>query len=87
MGRLGCQFRQRNCANSNISHTDVAKDDICPIHPTGKHKWGECSHNPENKANQPISNGILTFSPQPNQADAGQENDALSTDDDQAELL
>ncbi len=72
---------------SNVSHTNAAKDDICPIHPTGKHTLGECSHNPENKANRPINKGILTFSPQPNQADAGRENDALSANDDQAELL
>ena len=72
---------------SNISHNDVTKDDICPIHPTGKHKWGECSHNLENRANRPISKGILTFSTHPNQADADQENDALTANDDQAELL
>ena len=31
-----------------ISHLDEAHDDECPTHPTGNHKWGECSHNPAN---------------------------------------
>ena len=33
---------------SNISHLVMALDDTCPLHLTGKHKWGECSNNPNN---------------------------------------
>ena len=60
-------------------------ESVCPIHPTGHHKWGECSQNPLNKTEQV---GILTFSPLPLDDDEAEiENDSISASDDQAELL
>jgi hypothetical protein len=50
----------------HVSHFDVAPDDKCQIHPTGNHKWGECTHNPDN---QSIKRGTLT-SPLPQQSEA-----------------
>jgi hypothetical protein len=69
---------------SNVSHVDVAPGDACPIHPTGNHKWGECTQNPDN---QLVKHVILTFSPIPQQTDADQQNSSLAASDDQAELL
>eukprot|EP00956_Cyclotella_meneghiniana_P034451 scaffold105063_cov38-Cyclotella_meneghiniana.AAC.1 len=70
---------------SNITHQRLSPDSPCPKHPTGHHKWGECSHNPINKTTQ---RGILTFSPQPDHDDEAElDNDAISASDDQAELL
>ncbi len=69
---------------SNISHVEVTHDDEWPIHPTSKHKGGECRHNP---ANRPIHWGTLTLTPMSQQTDADKDNYALSASDDQAELL
>ena len=69
---------------SNVSHLDVAPSDHCPIHQTGNHKWGECSHNPDN---QSIKRGALTFAPMPQQTAADQINNTMAADDDQAEFL
>eukprot|EP00956_Cyclotella_meneghiniana_P025434 scaffold53086_cov60-Cyclotella_meneghiniana.AAC.2 len=70
---------------SNLTHERLNPDAPCPKHPTGHHKWGECSHNPLNKTTQ---RGILTFSPQPDHDDEAElDNDAISASDDQAELL
>ena len=46
--------------DSNDSYLDMAEGNICPIHPTSKHKWGECS---QNLVNQSIKQDIITFSP------------------------
>jgi hypothetical protein len=68
----------------NLSHSDFDPSAICPIHPTGHHKWGECSHNPNNIREE---RGTLQFSPTPIRDDAEIDNDAISASDDQAELL
>lgn len=74
-------------ANEDInrsSHSDLDPLAECPIHPTGHHKWGECSHNPINVLEE---RGPLQFSPTPIRDDAELDNDAISASDDQAELL
>jgi hypothetical protein len=70
---------------SNLSHLDLDPSAPCPLHPTGHHKWGECSHNPVNVQHQ--KRGILTFSPTPIHDDAEADNDYISVMDDQAEQL
>jgi hypothetical protein len=70
---------------SNLSHLDLDPLALCPLHPTGHHKWGECSHNPVNVQHQ--KRGILTFSPTPTRDDAEADNDYISAMDDQADLL
>ena len=71
---------------SNLTFERLDPESQCPKHPTGHHKWGECSHNPLNKTDQ---RGILTFSPRPDRFDDERElnNDAISASNDQAELL
>jgi hypothetical protein len=69
---------------SNVHHLDVAPDEPCPLHPTGHHKWGDCSQHPDNHS---IHRRTLTFSPVPRQTEADQLNDAESASDDQLELL
>jgi hypothetical protein len=70
---------------SNLSHLDFDPSAPCPLHPTGHHKWGKCSHNPVNV--QHMNRGILTFSPTPFCDDAEADNNYISAMDDQAELL
>ena len=70
---------------NNLTKDHIGLEDQCPIHPTGHHKWGECSQNPNNKTD---SRGVLTFSPQPLDDDEAEiDNDSISASDDQAELL
>ena len=69
---------------SNVSHLDVAPGKTCPIHPTGNHKWGECTRN---KSNESTQRGTLTFSPSQHRDEAEINNDATVASNDQAELL
>ena len=69
---------------SNIHHLGITQDEPCPIHPTGHHKWGECTQHPDN---QSIKHGPLTFSPLPHQMEADHLNEAEAASNDQAELL
>ena len=69
---------------SNVHHLDVAHDKPCPVHPTGHHKWGECTQHPDN---QSVQRGTLTVLPLPAQTEADHLNQAAAASDDQAELL
>jgi hypothetical protein len=72
---------------SNLSHANADPEGPCPcrIHPTGKHKWGECL---QNKSIKSTTWGIiLTFSPSQQRDEAEINNDAAIATDDQAELL
>ncbi len=69
---------------SNVSHLGVVHGNACPVHPTGNHKWWECTDNPDN---QSVNQGALTFSPLPQQSDANKINNSMTAKDDQAELL
>jgi hypothetical protein len=64
---------------SNVSHMDAALGNRCPIYPTGDHKWGECTQNPDN---QSVKRGTLAFSPLPHQTEADQQNDSMAASDD-----
>ena len=69
---------------SNLSHQDADPNGPCPIHPTGNHKWGECTRN---KSNESTQRGTLTFSPSQHRDEAEINNDATVASNDQAELL
>ena len=83
-GDEGVSADDETVKQSNLSHLDVEPSAPCPIHPTGNHTWGECTHN---QANQSTQIGTLTFSPIQQRAEAELNNDATVASDDQAELL
>ncbi len=71
-------------AFNNIA--ECTAEQQCPHHPTGHHKWGECSLNPNNQSNL-RKMGTLTFNPEPSASDEELFNDAAIASEDQAELL
>ncbi len=56
----------------------------CPIHPTGNHEWGDCSHY-QHALNHQI--GQLHYSPLQSLSEADEQNRATQASDDQAELM